>query len=116
MEADDNKTDNRLSEPEVAYERTPKASATEEIGDKYPWLRAYPDYLQEWERLEHPQPCTVEERRDTIALDLILKAQNPGLNPELIVSAIRTYCPDAAPDYAVFHRRAVLDEQFQPWE
>ena len=59
---------------------------------------------------------TVEERRDTIALDLILKAQNPGLNPELIVSAIRTYCPDAAPDYAVFHRRAVLDERFQNWE
>ena len=67
MESDDNKTDNRLSEPEVAYERTPKASATEEIGDKYPWLRAYPDYLQEWERLEHPQPCTVEERRARIA-------------------------------------------------
>ena len=60
--------------------------------------------------------ASVEERRDTIALDLILKAQNPGLTPELIVSAIRTYCPDAAPDYAVFHRRAVLDQQFQPWE
>ena len=51
-----------------------------------------------------------------VTLELILKAQNPGLNPELIVSAIRTYCPDAAPDYAVFHRRAVLDEQFQLWE
>lgn len=60
--------------------------------------------------------ATVEERRDTIALDLILRAQNPGLNPDLIVAAIRTYCPDAAPDYAVFHRRAVLDEQFQIWE
>ena len=60
--------------------------------------------------------ANVEERRDTIALDLILKAQNPGLNPELIVSAIRTYCPDAAPDYAVFHRRAVLDADFAPWE
>ena len=60
--------------------------------------------------------ATVEERRDTVALDLILKAQNPGLNPELIVSAIRTYCPDAAPDYAVFHRRAVLDQRFQLWE
>lgn len=60
--------------------------------------------------------ATVEERRDTIALDLILKAQNPGLNPELIVSAIRQHCPDAAPDYAVYHRRAVLDEKYEIWE
>lgn len=60
--------------------------------------------------------AAVEERRDTIALDLVLKAQNPGLNPELIMAAIRAYCPDAAPDYVVFHRRAVLDGQFQPWE
>ena len=60
--------------------------------------------------------ASVEERRDTIALDLVLRAQNPGLNPELIVSAIREHCPDAAPDYAIFHRRAVLDSQFQPWE
>ena len=60
--------------------------------------------------------AAVEERRDTIALDLVLKAQNPGLNPELVMAAIRAYCPDAAPDYVVFHRRAVLDGQFQPWE
>ena len=59
--------------------------------------------------------ATVEERRDTIALDLILKAQNPGLNPELIMTAIRAHCPEVAPDYAVFHRRAVLDQQLQPW-
>ena len=52
---------------------------------------------------------TVEGRRDTIALDLIIRAQNPGLNPELIVSAIREHCPDAAPDFVIFHRRAVLD-------
>ena len=59
--------------------------------------------------------ATVEERRDTIALDLILKPQNPGLNPELLMTAIRAHCPEVAPDYAVFHRRAVLDQQLQPW-
>ena len=52
----------------------------------------------------------MEERRDTIALDLVLRAQNPGLNPELVVAAIREHCPDAAPDFVSFHRRAVLDE------
>ena len=59
---------------------------------------------------------TVEERRDTVALDLVLRAQNPGLNPELVVAAIREHCPDAAPDFVTFHRRAVLDGQFQTWE
>ena len=59
---------------------------------------------------------TVEERRDTIGLDLVLRAQNPGLNPELIVKAIRENCPEAAPDFVSFHRRAVLDGRFQPWE
>lgn len=60
--------------------------------------------------------ATVEERRDTISLDLILKAQNPGLNPELIMAAIRQHCPDASPDYVSYHRRAVLDENLQLWE
>ena len=60
--------------------------------------------------------ASVEERRDTIALDLVLKAQNPGLNPELVVAAIREHCPAAAPDFVSYHRRAVLDDKFQPWE
>lgn len=60
--------------------------------------------------------ATVEERRDTIALDLVLKAQNPGLNPELVVAAVREHCPDASPDFVSIHRRAVLDGNFQPWE
>ena len=59
--------------------------------------------------------ASVEERRDTIALDLVLKAQNPGLNPELVAAAIREHCPDAAPDFVSFHRRAVLDGEMQPW-
>ena len=60
--------------------------------------------------------ATVEERRDTIALDLVLRAQNPGLNPELVVAAVREHCPDASPDFVSIHRRAVLDGNFQPWE
>lgn len=60
--------------------------------------------------------ASVEERRDTIALDLVLKAQNPGLNPELVVAAVREHCPDASPDFVSIHRRAVLDVSFQPWE
>ena len=60
--------------------------------------------------------ATVEERRDSITLDLVVRAQNPGLNPELVVGAIRKECPDAAPDFVCVHRRAVLDGAFQLWE
>lgn len=58
---------------------------------------------------------TCEGRRDTITLDLVIRAQNPGLNPELIVNAIRTGCPDFAPDFVSFHRKDVMDAGFQPW-
>ena len=60
--------------------------------------------------------ATVEERRDCIILDLVVRAQNPGLNPELVVSAIREHCPGAVPDSVCFHRRAVLDERLEIWE
>lgn len=60
--------------------------------------------------------ATVEERRDCVILDLILRAQNPGLNPDLLVSAIREHCPNTQADYVCFHRRETLDAQFQRWE
>ena len=57
-----------------------------------------------------------EERRDTITLDIVLRAQNPGLNPELVLTAIRREFPEATPDFVCFHRKTVLDEQLQAWE
>ncbi|MCC8123669.1 MAG: TIGR03936 family radical SAM-associated protein [Oscillospiraceae bacterium] len=60
--------------------------------------------------------ATVEERRDTIVLDLMLHAQNPGLNPQLVVGAIRAELPAAvAPDYVCYHRRALFDGQMELW-
>ena len=60
--------------------------------------------------------ASIEERRDVVCLDLVLRAQNPGLNPELILNAVREELPESAPDFVTFHRRAVLDEAFQVWE
>jgi radical SAM-linked protein len=59
---------------------------------------------------------TYEGRRDAITLNAILKAQNPGLNPALIVAAIHRECPAAAPDYVSYHRKQVLDKDMQPFE
>lgn len=57
-----------------------------------------------------------EEREDTITLDAVLRAQNPGLNPELLLAAFREACPELTPDFVTYHRKAVLDEQLNIFE
>lgn len=56
-----------------------------------------------------------EGRRDALVLDMILRAQNPGLNPALLVDTIKRECPVAAPDYVSFHRKQVLDKDLKPF-
>ena len=51
----------------------------------------------------------LECQSDTMTLDAVLAAQNPGLNPELIRAAFCETYPDLQPDFVTFHRRAVLD-------
>ena len=52
---------------------------------------------------------SLECRSDAMALDAVLSAQNPGLNPELIRAAFCEAYPQFAPDFVTFHRREVLD-------
>ena len=54
---------------------------------------------------------SVEGRRDTLILNTVLAAQNPGLNPELIRAAFCEAVPQFVPDFVSFHRRAALDEK-----
>ena len=56
-----------------------------------------------------------EGRRDAIVLDTVLQAQNPGLNPSLLVAAIQKECPQAAPDYVSYHRKQILDKNLKPY-
>ena len=51
----------------------------------------------------------LECQSDTMTLDAVLSAQNPGLNPELIRAAFCQRYPQFAPDFVTFHRREVLD-------
>lgn len=53
---------------------------------------------------------SVEERGSVLELHCVLAAQNPGLNPELIVGALRREYPQLAPDFARCRRNEVLDE------
>ena len=51
----------------------------------------------------------LEVQRDTMTLDAVLAAQNPGLNPSIVVDTIRAQCPGAAPDFVRYHRNEVFD-------
>ena len=52
---------------------------------------------------------SLECQSDTMTLDAVLAAQNPGLNPEYIRAAFCEAYPHLAPDFVTFHRREVLD-------
>lgn len=51
----------------------------------------------------------LSEGEGSLILRTVLSAQNPGLNPELILTAFRQECPALAPDFVRCHRNEVLD-------
>lgn len=53
----------------------------------------------------------LECQSDTMTLDAVLSAQNPGLNPELLRAAFCEAYPQFTPDFVTFHRREVLDSE-----
>ena len=57
----------------------------------------------------------IECQRDAMMADLVLSAQNPGLNPELIRAAFCAEYPEYTPDLVTFHRREVLDGEGLPF-
>lgn len=57
----------------------------------------------------------VEGRRDTLVVDVVLAAQNPGLNPELIRAAFCQEFPQFTPSFVSFHRKEALDAEGKPF-
>lgn len=57
----------------------------------------------------------LKEQDGEIVLDAVISAQNPGLNPQLLVTALEREYPTLAPNYVSYHRIAVLDQQTQPF-
>lgn len=51
-----------------------------------------------------------------LEVQILLRAQNPGLNPELLVNAFRAEYPSLAPTFARYHRIAVLNETLEPYK
>lgn len=50
---------------------------------------------------------------DTLSLTLLLRAQNPGLNPDVLLQGFRKEFPALPPVYTACHRREILTEDQQ---
>ena len=50
-----------------------------------------------------------------LCLEAVVCAQNPGLNPQLLVYAIETDLPEYKPDFARLAREEVFDDTFAPF-
>ena len=52
---------------------------------------------------------SVTSNEDYLVLNAVISAQNPGLNPQLILTALAKEYPELAPDFVRYHRCAVFD-------
>lgn len=53
------------------------------------------------------------EGEGVVRLEAVISAQEPTLNPEHLVSALRQLAPEIAPDFAEFIRLEVFDEKME---
>ena len=53
----------------------------------------------------------VTEEPGSLCLDAVVSAQNPGLNPALLVTAAEVHLPRLAPDFAQVRRLELLDAE-----
>ncbi len=53
-----------------------------------------------------------ETTGNALPLRAVLAAQNPGLNPELLISTARAALPEFQPDFVAYQRTEVLDGNF----
>ena len=51
------------------------------------------------------------EDENTLALDALICCQNPTLNPNQLLEAIRRYLPEAMPDFCHVARREIYDTE-----
>lgn len=52
---------------------------------------------------------TITADGEAVYLTLLVQAQNPGLNPQLVEKAIAAYAPALTPDFVRVRRMAILD-------
>lgn len=53
---------------------------------------------------------TLEKGEGTLTWNAVILAQNPGLNPSIVVDTLSALHPEAAPDFVRYHRNEVYGE------
>lgn len=53
--------------------------------------------------------CLIRQNDQTLALEVLVCAQNPSLNPQLLSDAMETYCPAYRADHSFVRRLEVFD-------
>lgn len=84
----------------VITKRSKKAKSGQKELDIIPLIRSLDDLTAQEHRLD---------------MTILLLAQNPGLNPDLIIGTFRKEFPDLDPSFVSFHRKEILDDQLQPY-
>ena len=57
------------------------------------------------------QSVSLEQDEHTVRGTVVVQAQNPGLNPQLLERAIANYLPELTPDFLRVRRRELLDAE-----
>ncbi len=57
------------------------------------------------------QRVELAEQENAVIAHVIVQAQNPGLNPQLLEKLIAAYLPDLMPDFVRVRRRRILDAE-----
>ena len=80
----------------VVSKKSKKAKSGQVQVDLIPLIRSY----------------SISVKENILTLSLLVKAQNPGLNPALL---LETLSPDLQPAFLSFHRKNILDEEEKPF-
>lgn len=59
---------------------------------------------------------SLTEANGQIFLRTVICAQNPGLNPQLLITAFTAEYPQLKPDFVLFHRNCVMDAAGHPFD
>ena len=65
-----------------------------------------------------PSLCSIcfDGGKNTVSLNALISAQEPTINPEHIISALRQLAPELCPDFAHFRRKQLFDIEMLPFK
>lgn len=98
--------------PEGAQEQFLKLFEADSLVIQKPSKKAKKGYV-ELDLIPLIHSLEIEREGSDLVLHAVLAAQNPGLNPELLVSTVRERCEVFQPDFVEFQRVEVLDGNFE---